>query len=66
MTKEEIKDMLDVNSTEDMVEYIYKLEQDFYKNKRALETARVVIRGSVTKSRYNNILQKYLSLIKKN
>ena len=65
MEKEEIKDMLDIHSKEEMVNYIYELEQKYYRTKRALETAQMLIRNSVTKDRYNNIVKKYNNLIKK-
>jgi hypothetical protein len=63
--KEEIKDFLDINDKEDIINYIYKIEIDLIKHQKALETARMMLDNRVTKDRYNNIVKKYNELLSK-
>lgn len=68
MTKEEIKDMLDMNfdnNKEWLVNYIYILETDCDKFKNAINLAREMIKNSVSKDRYNSLVKKYNNLVKK-
>ena len=62
MTREEIKDLLEMNydnNIEGLIDHIFNLETELNKYKRGLETARIVIDGSVSKERYEAILKKY-------
>lgn len=68
MTREEIRDMIEMNyenNLEGLVDFIFDLESELNKNKKGLETARLVISDSVSKERYNNIVKKYNKLAKK-
>lgn len=68
MTREEIRDMIEMNyenNLEGLVNFIFDLESELNKNKKGLETARLVISDSVSKERYNNIVKKYNKLAKK-
>lgn len=66
MSKEEIKDFLEINTQEEVIEYIYNLETEYLKTKEALEVAReVILKESVSKDRYNAVLKKYNEIAKK-
>ena len=65
MTKEEIKDFLDVSSQEEIIDYIFKIERELIKNKKGLELSRVMIKDMVSKDRYNDVVKKYNSILKK-
>jgi hypothetical protein len=68
MTREEIKDLIEMNyenNIDGLVDFIFDLESDLLKNKKGLETARLVITNSVSKDRYNDIVKKYNKLAKK-
>lgn len=68
MTREEIRDMIEMNyenNLEGLIDFIFDLESELNKNKKGLETARLVISDSVSKERYNNIVKKYNKLAKK-
>jgi len=66
MSKEEIKDFLEINTQEEVIEYIYNLETEYLKTKEALEVAReVILKESVSKERYNAVLKKYNEIAKK-
>lgn len=65
MTREEINDFLDVNSKEDIIEYIFNLESELLKTQKGLEAARLVIKDCVSKDRYNDIVKKYNAIAKK-
>lgn len=62
--KEEIKDFLDVNKTNDIIDHIYNIEMELLKTQKALETARMLLTNTVSKERYNNIVKKYNELLK--
>lgn len=62
MTKEEIKDFLEVNSQEDTIDYIFKLESDLKRNINALDGAKVLLKDSVSRDRYNVLLKDYNEL----
>ena len=61
MSREEIKDFLDVSSQEEIIELIFNLESELLKNQKGLDVARAMIKDSVSKDRYNDILKKYRS-----
>lgn len=66
MSKEEIKDFLEVSPQEDVIEMIYNLESELIKTQEALAVAReVILKNSVSKERYNDILKKYNDLLKR-
>ena len=65
MSREEIKDFLDVSSQEEIIELIFNLESELLKNQKGLDVARAMIKDSVSKDRYNEILKKYTSISKK-
>lgn len=66
MSKEEIKDFLDVNSQKDIIDMIYNMESELIKTQEALDMAReVILKNSVSKERYNDIVRKYNDLLKK-
>ena len=62
MTKEEIKDFLEVNSQKVIIDYIYNLETESIRNQKAISTARMMLSKSVTKERYNDLVKKYNKL----
>lgn len=68
MSKEEIKDLIEMNyefNTDAIVDHIYNLESELIKTQEALEVAReVILKNSVSKERYNDILKKYNKLLK--
>lgn len=59
MTREEINDFLDVSSKKDTIDFIFNLESELLKTQKALDVARTMIKDSVSKDRYNNIVRKY-------
>lgn len=65
LTREEIKDFIDVNSEKDIINYLFNLETELLKTQKALETARMMINNRVTKDRYNDIVKKYNKLLGK-
>lgn len=67
MTREEIKDLLEMNydnNIEGLIDHIFNLEIELNTYKKGLETARMLINGSVSKERYQAILKKYNDLKK--
>ena len=67
MTREEIKDMIEMNydnNLEGIVNYIFDLESELIKCQKGLDVARLIIKGSVSKDRYNSIVKKYNKLAK--
>jgi hypothetical protein len=64
MTKEEIKDFLDVNSEKDIIDFIFNLNSELIRTTKALQTAQIMLKNRVTKDRYNNIVKKYNKLLK--
>lgn len=67
MTREEIRDLLEMNydnNMEGLIEHIFNLEIELNKYKKGLETARMLLDGSVSKERYNSIVKKYNKLVK--
>lgn len=68
MTKEEIKDYLEMNMEYDIdkvVDYIFKLESERNRYKEATETAQMLLKDTVTKERYNSVVKKYNDLAKR-
>ena len=67
MTREEIKDMIEMNydnNLEGIVNYIFDLESELLKCQKGLDVAKLIIKGSVSKDRYNSIVKKYNKLAK--
>lgn len=65
MNKEEIKNFIDKNNQEEIINYIFELENELMKNQKGLELARVMIKDMVSKDRFNDIVKKYNEIIKK-
>lgn len=65
MNRQEIKEFLNKHSEEEIIEYIFTLESDLLKTQKGLEVARVMIKDSVSKDRFNDIVKKYNQIIKK-
>lgn len=68
MTREEIRDLLDMNydnNKEWLVNYIFLMESERDKYKNAMDLAQELIRGSISKERYNALVKKYNNLVKK-
>lgn len=65
MNRQEIKEFLNKHSEEEIIEYIFTLESDLLKTQRGLEVAKVMIKDSVSKGQYNNVIKKYNEIIKK-
>ena len=65
MTREEIRDFLDINSKEEVVEYIFNLESELLKAQRGLDVARTMISESVSRDRYNDVIKQYNNIFKK-
>jgi hypothetical protein len=68
MTKEEIRDTLEMNYDNNrdwLVNYIFCLESDCKKYKEAVILSRELIEKSVSKDRYNDLVKKYNKLVKK-
>ena len=65
MSREEIKDFLEVNTQEEVIEYIFNLESELLKTQKGLDVARAMIKDSVSKDRYNDILKKYNEIAKR-
>ena len=51
MTKEEIKDFLEVNSQKVIIDYIYNLETESIRNQKAISTARMMLKKKKKKKR---------------
>ena len=68
MSKEEIKDLIEMNyenNIDGIVDHIYNLESELIKTQEALEVAReLILKNSVSKERYNDIVKKYNALLK--
>jgi hypothetical protein len=68
MTKEEIRDTLEMNYDNNrdwLINYIFSLESDCTKYKDAVILSRELIEKSVSKDRYNDLVKKYNKLVKK-
>ena len=65
MTREEIKDFLDVSTQEQIIETIFNLESELLKTQQGLDVARTIISNSVSKDRYNDIVRKYNEIAKR-
>lgn len=68
MTKEEIRDLLEMNYDNNrnwLINYIFVLESDCDRYKKAVDISREIIQKSVSKDRYNNLVNKYNKLVKK-
>ena len=68
MSKEEIKDILDMNYDNNkdwLVNYIFWLESNCDRFESALKVSRELIQDSVSKDRYNDLVKKYNKLVKK-
>jgi hypothetical protein len=68
MTKEEIRDTLEMNYDNNrdwLVNYIFCLESDCTKYKNAIVLSRELLDNSVSKDRYNDLVNKYNKLVKK-
>lgn len=68
MTKEEIKDVLEMNYDNNrnwLINYIFCLESDCTKYKNAIVLSRELLDNSVSKDRYNDLVNKYNKLVKK-
>lgn len=65
MTREEIRDFLDVNSKKDIIDYIFNIQSELEKAQRGLDVARSMIGDMVSRDRYNDLLKRYNELEKK-
>jgi len=65
MSREEIKDFLDVSEQEDIIDFIFNLESELLKTQKGLDAAKMIISDSVSKDRYNDILKKYNEISKR-
>lgn len=65
MTKEEIKDFIDVSNKEDIINFIFKIITENTQYEKAILLSRDMLKNSVTKERYNNLVRKYNKLVKK-
>lgn len=63
MTKEEIKDFLDISSEKDIINFIFQTVYERNKYKKAVEELRIMLNNSVSKDRYNNLVKKYNKLL---
>jgi hypothetical protein len=63
-TKEEIKDFLDVNSEKDIIDYIFRMEADLRKYRNAIDASQYLIKDSISKARYNDLVKRYNKLEK--
>lgn len=63
MTKEEVKDFLDISSEKDIVNFIFQTVSERNKYKKAVEELRIMLNNSVSKDRYNNLVKKYNKLL---
>lgn len=63
MTKEEIKDFLDISSEKDIINFIFQTVSERNKYKKAVEELRIMLNNSVSKDRYNNLVKKYNKLL---
>jgi hypothetical protein len=68
MSKEEIKDLIEMNyenNINGIVDHIYNLESELIRTQEALDVAReLILKNSVSKDRYNDIVKKYNALLK--
>lgn len=69
MSREEIKNLVEMNyenNIDGIVDHIYNLETELFKTQQALDMAReLILKNSVSKERYNDIVKKYNALLKK-
>ena len=68
MTKEEIKDIIELNydyNLDWLVDYFYKIYQDKNRYEEALKTSRLLLENTVSKKRYNDLVKKYNKEVKK-
>ena len=63
MTKEEIKDFIDVSSEKDIINFIFQTVSERSKYKKAVEELRIMLNNSVSKDRYNSLVKKYNKLL---
>ena len=63
-TKEEIKDFLDVSDEQDVINYIFKLEAELKRYINAIDAAQYLIKDSISKVRYNDLVKRYNKLEK--
>lgn len=63
MTKEEIKDFLDISSEKDIINFIFQTVSERNKYKKAVEELRIMLNNSVSKDRYNSLVKKYNKLL---
>ena len=68
MTKDEIKDIIELNydyNLDWLVDYFYKIYQDKNRYEEALKTSRLLLENTVSKKRYNDLVKKYNKEVKK-
>lgn len=65
MTKEEIKDFVDVSNKEDIINFIFKIITENTQYEKAIILSREMLKNSVSKERYNDLVKKYNKLVKK-
>ena len=65
MTKEEIKDFVDVSNKEDIINFIFKITSENTQYGKAITLSREMLKNSVSKERYNDLVKKYNKLVKK-
>lgn len=65
MTKEEIKDFVDVSNKEDIINFIFKITSENTQYEKAIILSRKMLKNSVSKERYNDLVKKYNKLVKK-
>lgn len=65
MSKEEIKEYLEANDIDKVVDFIYDLQQEKEKYYEATLDFRQMFNNSVSKDRYNSLLKMYNDLKKK-
>lgn len=61
---DEIKDFMEMNTKEEVAQYIYNLEKECKKLDSALKVSRNMLENRVTKDRYNDLVNKYNKLVK--
>lgn len=65
MTKEEIKDFIDVSSKEDIINFIFETTSERNRYKKGVEDAKLIIDRSVSKEKYNSLVKKYNKLVER-
>lgn len=65
MTEEEIKDFVDVSNKEDIINFIFKITSENTQYEKAITLSREMLKNSVSKERYNDLVKKYNKLVKK-